>query len=229
MTERPILFSGPMVRALLAGTKTQTRRIVKPQPEWIESSGRWRWPIPKSKVVACDAVVTASREWWEYLRPEQYPYGAPGDRLWVRETWAQRGEMRSAIYRADAALAIGAYGCVRWRPSIFMPRWASRITLDVTAIRVERLQAITPDDAKAEGIQCSPIPGRGEVYSVAPHRKYCYENGKVIDAVEYAGPPTTRSPIRAYEALWDSINGTRDGCGWDANPWVWVVEFRRAS
>lgn len=216
MKERPILFSGPMVRALLAGTKTQTRRAVK--GEIAERDG-----VPTlngQPLVECPAVLG------------QCPYGAPGDRLWVRETWAPHDELAHRCgtegryyYRADDDRKYETDG--RWHPSIHMPRRVSRITLEVTGIRVERLQSITPDDAKAEGIQSSPIPGRGDVYLVAPHRKYCHEDGKVIDAAEYAGPSTTRSPVRAYEALWDSINGTRDGFGWDANPWVWVIEFTR--
>lgn len=126
---RPILFSAPMVRALLAGTKTQTRREVKRCGLWESTGGDGMRPMPE----AC-------------------PYGKAGDALWVRETWAQRGQMQAAIYKADEERSLGAYGAVRWTPSIHMPRWASRIMLYITGIRVEHLQSITLIDAKAEGV-----------------------------------------------------------------------------
>jgi hypothetical protein len=200
MTERPILFSGPMVCAILAGTKTQTRRVVMPQPDWIESSGRWRWPVPKSKVVSCTEVVTASREWWEYLLPEQCSY-ATGDRLWVRETWRVFGgreyeyqqEPRAVQYRADILDAI-EYLQAEWRPSIFMPRWACRLVLEVVAVRVERLQDISTKDAIAEG---------STIQDHARSKEWFF-------------------------TLWDSLNAKR-GYGCETNPWVWVIEFQRAA
>jgi len=207
--ERPILFSGPMVRAILAGTKSQTRRVVKPQPAFIESSGRWTWPIPKTKAAkgCCTSVCTASREWYEYLLPEQLPYGQPGDRLWVRETWRVFGgreyeyqqEQRAVKYRAELLDAI-EYLQAEWRPSIFMPRWACRLLLEVASVRAERLQAISEADAVAEG----------------------------VDAVTMADVPrqATWSRRDDYRQLWDSLNKAR-GYGWDVNPWVWVIEFKR--
>lgn len=212
MKERPILFSGPMVRAILEGRKTQTRRVVKPQPQMLELSGRLWWETPKGRM-----VHSASREWHEYLHDQDKPY-APGDRLWVRETWhpaARLGAEYLIEYKADesertvdagfegptptidAAISRNA-----WRPSIHMPRWASRLTLEVTGVRVERLQDITPDDARAEG---------------HPHT-----------------PGTERYPQDVHDEaardwfmdLWDDINAKR-GHTWVSNPWVWVVEFNR--
>ena len=172
MKERPILFSAPMVRALLAGTKTQTRRIIKPQHLAFFNQ---------------DAAAMLS-DWNE--RP--LPYGQPGDRLWVRETFGHFECNQhfkpgcNVYYRADG-------NCLElepWRPSIHMPRWASRITLEITSVRVERLQDISEADAIAEGVYTDPA---------CP----AYD---------------------AYAQLWDEINGLGS---WEANPWVWVIEFRR--
>jgi hypothetical protein len=175
--ERPILFSGPMVRAILDGQKTQTRRIVKPQPS-IEGQ--------EPHLVRC-------------------PYGVPGDRLWVRETWGEGGMTKPgdpASYAADWPDA----GAIRkWRPSIHMPRWASRIDLEVTAVRVERLQAITEEDARAEG---------------AAHR--IARGGDLSGALEGETPI---QHVAHFRDLWDSINGERTP--WASNPWVWVVSFKR--
>jgi hypothetical protein len=186
--ERPILFSAPMVRAILAGQKTQTRRVVKAR---------------KDPDFGCQMSPgeIAGDEHQERL----CPYGQPGDRLWVRETWAygthalsaSRDEDGPFVYAADAIL-FGAQGrlCDRWRPSIHMPRWASRITLEVTGVRVERLQDISVADAIAEGVvECNQ-----NLRGLEPCMEWRY----------------------AYEDLWGQINGQGS---WDANPWVWVVSF----
>lgn len=179
MKERPILFSGAMVRAILEGRKTQTRRVVKPQP-----------------------TITESRI-------------APGDHLWVRETWAYVGpgsgsdlpdcveERKNPAHHTPRNCWYAANGerGIRWTPSIHMPRWASRITLEVTGVRVERVQDITVEDAEREGCDQPDWP------------RY-YKGIVVFDARE------------AFAYLWDDINGPR-GHGWERNPWVWVVEFRR--
>lgn len=184
MKERPILFSAPMVRALLAGTKTQTRRVIKPRHLAFFNQ---------------DAAAMLS-DWNE--RP--LPYGKPGDRLWVRETWhdASSSLHSCALYRADGI----DLHWDKWTPSIHMPRRASRITLEITSVRVERLQEISIEDAKAEGAW-------GPDDSIAQ---------KVAD---YFGTDIfSANPRKAFQMLWESINGPDS---WAANPWVWAIEFRR--
>ncbi len=231
MIVRPILFSAPMVRALLAGTKTQTRRICKNK---IVSNG---YAFNKeSGHIYCHMdelppsadLMQAKHDgftgWW-YDGWEQFcPYGQPGDRLWVRETWAVRGlawgmkpSQAAEIASPDAwrYAADDTTGWQHgWKPSIHMPRAASRITLEIAGVRVERLQEISAADAIAEGI------------GIAPHHPGMYEavladNGKgsrIVCAVD--------DPTEAYRALWNMINGS---AAWDANPWVWVVEFKRCN
>lgn len=197
MKERPILFSAPMVRAILAGRKTQTRRIVKPQPSVIHRLYR-------------DASILTNLLFRRKDQTIRSPYGTIGDRLWVRETWAIHqcadSESERVHYRADCAT--GAEPCCpydgerikKWRPSIFMPRWASRITLEITEVRVQRLQAISEEDAAAEGVS-SPMPFKW--------RKDEWQN---------------ETPnIARFAALWESINGA---ASWAANPWVWAITFK---
>ena len=195
MTERPIIFSAPMVRAILAGTKTQTRRAVKLKP-WHQIEQRddgtlWPWMYDDDR---------ASDHW------VPCPHGQPGDRLWVREAHMDLGAC--CLYRADANAeqerALAAPG-QRWRSSIHMPRWASRITLDITGVRVERLQDISEGDAEAEGASEAPMP-MATMYSQAAVLRSRYREG--------------------YADLWESLHGPGS---WDANPWVWVVEFKRIT
>jgi hypothetical protein len=190
MKERPILFSGPMVRALLAGTKTQTRRIVKARDlEWMDVHQGLREPD----------------------NAERCPYGQPGgDRLYVRETWAAPhayDHLPPRLIPQDSRIHYAATedrGGLLWRPSIHMPRWASRITLEVTGVRVERLQDINEADARAEGITDGGCLNCGE-----PEPCNCA-----------APQPDARD---AFVHLWMSINGPDS---WAANPLVWVVEFK---
>ena len=194
MKEKPILFNASMVRAILDNRKTQTRRVIKSQPIG-----------PVEKLCACWSWAdTGSRD------PEfgghygfSCPHGKPGDRLWVRETFCLSGTM--PFYRADGDPQIK----VRWTPSIFMPRSASRITLEITDIRAERLQAISEADAIAEGIDRI-----GGEYSVEPWKNYLKDGNGYQKS----------TPQASYMTLWQSINGAES---WDSNPWVWVIEFRR--
>jgi hypothetical protein len=209
MKERPILFSGPMVRAILAGTKTQTRRVVKRQGDMEFDPadphyGPYWLAYAAGDLDGEDAKVRC-------------PYGVPGDRLWVRETWAENaGSAGGYLYRADhgdkcsgiATLALDraewVHYCDRWRPSIHMPRTASRILLEITDVRVERLQAISDADALAEGTM-------EWVNWDSPQAKASWAGNGA-----YAGG--------AFPRFWESINGAGS---WDANPRVWVVSFKR--
>ena len=209
MTERPILFSGPMVRAILEGRKTMTRRVFKPEniviDEYPGGGLRYRTYARKDGDLYETGVGSFSPgNWLHYC-----PYGVPGDRLWVKETWADEHPFDGQIlyrerdeYRAPE----------RWTPSIFLPRKYSRILLEVISVRVERVQDISEEDAIAEGM-IKWTPADRECWA-----HYEYEPG-------LAGRATAKG---AFWYLWDSINAKR-GFGWDANPFVWVVEFRRIS
>lgn len=209
MTERPILFSGTMVKAILDGRKTMTRRVVKPQPG--KQAGLWR--------SECEWLSGECAFIDPQLDPPEYfltcPYGIPGDRLWVRETWADfdvdGDDPRRVVYRVSASDADGLVGGykVKWRPSIFMPRWASRVTLEIEAVRVERVQEITEADAMAEGCEEAEC-------------KFCADP----QGVQGAHCNCDEGYRESFRALWDSINAKR-GYGWDVNPWVWVIQFRR--
>jgi hypothetical protein len=210
--ERPILFSSPMVRAILAGTKTQTRRVIPDAPDGatsagvIESStadnGLWSWLSGDPK--DADTWVAVGENW-------RCPYGIPGDRLWVRETWKENIPPSGWIYRATDAAGLDPRDERPWRPSIFMPRAASRITLEVTEVRVLRLQEISEPDALAEGFVRGHATGR-----------VALEHGGF-----HIGPvwPNARA---AYEECWDDLNLKR-GYGWATNPWVWAITFRRVQ
>ena len=234
--ERPILFSGPMVRAILDGCKTQTRRVLKPQPtekpdgrwSWIASSSergeqgkfQYSWPDPDG-----NAFTIRGREQAVRVR---CPYGSVGERLWVRESHAiytdaftrEKGD-EVVLYRADSSAYwnMTPYAHIeaefnplrdtsdyepKWTPSIHMPRWASRLSLEIVRVGIERLQDISEADAYAEGV------------TIPDHYKFV-SNGR----------PEDRNEARVtYESLWESINGPGS---WSANPWVWVIEFKRSS
>ncbi len=203
MKERPILFSGPMVQAILAGQKAQTRRVVKPQP--LHKWGSGVSSLHHSDYFSAHVELPGERE-YKWIR---CPYGKSGDHLWVRETHTfgdTDGETWADVYYRDethqrrtcsmqAAETVAQWvedreadgdGGDNWRPSIHMPRWASRITLEITGIRIQRLSEISHADGKAEG----------------------------FDSLD------------GFALLWDRINKKR-GYGWHANPWVWAVEFKR--
>lgn len=191
MKERGMIFNGEMVRAILDGRKTQTRRTVKPQPD---EDGL-------AKVTNGPWVDTSERNY-------RCPFGAAGDRIWVRETWARYNidqNSHDIAYRATTPEDWPEDG--RWRPSIHMPRWASRILLEITNVRVERLNAISEEDARAEGIIDGGCLNCGE-----PEPCGC------------ANPEPDATDAFAY--LWQSIYGQEN---WNANPWVWVISFKRVE
>ncbi len=219
---RPIPFSAPMVQALLEGRKSQTRRMVKPQPTkdansmgWVHSSsdrtreGRFLWlQGARSEVIKC-------------------PFGKVGDVLWVRETLQLKCLVPTnlnsssnlevaAIYKTNPDKAFVWKGNAKreYIPSIHMPRWASRLTLEITAIKVERLQDISEENAIAEGVIFeSNVPATLE--GIPLHRHYVpIGKGEVISGWDAQD---------CYGNLWESLNG-KDS--WDANPWVWVIEFK---
>ena len=202
MKEKPILFSGPMIRAILANTKTQMRRIFKPDRMTWDANGRYTtYAMRGGELSITGSGPFKPSSWLHYC-----PYGQPGgDRLYVRETWAAPhayDHLPPRLIPQDARIHYAATedrGGLLWRPSIHMPRHASRITLEVTGVRVERLQDIDLADALAEGIS---------------------DTGALI--LDSAGNEQG-GPIAEYAVLWDQING--DG-SWESNPWVWVVEFK---
>ena len=203
MKERPILFNGAMVRALLDGRKTQTRHIYKNQ----------KHPDTGCDMAACELVREP-----QHVIDRASPYGASGDQLWVRETWKTDASLncKSPVafckwpvqYDADGAiLKCGSfYGNTdgKTRASTHMPRWASRIMLEIVSVRVERLQDINEADARAEGVAGEPCD----------HKRLSCEDIGCCD-------PTARG---MYGALWDQINGAGT---WAANPWVWCVKFKK--
>lgn len=221
MRSRPILFSAPMVRALLDGTKTQTRRIVTPAPDWgtpgpccVETPEGWQGPF--------DYGVWAHEGDRSDGDMRRCRYGRPGDLLYVRETWAHvpvrghsggQGDDMGAIYRADGDDAFDRMPdewdfMGKWTPSIHMPRWASRLTLRLTNVRVERLQDISEADAQAEGIEWNP-----RLDPVGPCKW-----GSVVEPGK-----GFNSPVFAFEELWRSMNGPES---WEENPWVWALTFK---
>ena len=205
MSERPILFSAPMVRAILEGRKSQTRRVVNPQPV---------------NPVGDPGFSPAEDVWrWDHENVRVCPYGAPwGDRLWVRETWTGTWcyEEMHLAYAADGsertlevpdvpqdyALPKAAIKPGAWVTPLFMPRWASRLTLEITDVRVQRVQEISEEDAQAEGVEAERWVKIGG------------ENGA--------------SYRMGFRSIWDHINAKR-GYSWQSNPWVWAVSFRRVA
>lgn len=206
MIERPILMNGAMVRATLDGTKTQTRRIVKSQPPaghvwvgWCASSthradeGKAVWAVDDGALMRDVHRVAC-------------PYGQPGDRLWVRESYADIG--CRLTFRAD--VDDGAHCKVRkWTPSIHMFRADSRILLEIVSVRVERLQDISDADIQNEGIDMDALAEAQDRYDV------------VCGGTGAAGRATLRT---AWRDLWESTGGD-----WDANPWLWAISFKRVT
>lgn len=250
MKEHPILFSGPMIRALLDGRKTQTRRPVTDR----NSRGNLRasellisdprvfvdgGPSPAGNAgpylhVPINCAAMCARHGWSEgdcdpaVRERLYPVYEVGDRLWVRETHVYLCDPFQILpqvgYRADRAQrrvenfpdGVTVFNEEKpdrwhWRPSIFMPRWASRITLEITDIRAERLQEISEEDARAEGVERGSLPEDST------------ESDGALNAECGYFPP--RSYAGGFCQLWDSLNAKR--APWESNPWVWVLSFRR--
>ncbi len=210
MKERPILFSTEMVKAILDDRKTQTRRVIKPQPE--KGRSYFGWIMPERNHIAF-GYENRIFSW------HKFPYGQPGDVLWVRETFRKsdfpdyegKYEFKANCNNPDANYNNGI-----WKPSIHMPKAAARIWLEITDVKVERVQDISYNDAIAEGIESWPSPihkGR------TSYQDYLDPGKPGIDC-----PCVT--PYFSYFSLWSKINGTES---WDANPWVWVITFKVLS
>ena len=221
--EHPIIFSGSMIRAILDGSKSQTRRVISPQPVDEDECGPYI-QVPEVTDWGCGETLTFMGR-----KHIKCPYGVPGDMLWVRETFViedtgdygppnplpedrpvriEGDDIEGEIYLIPHYRATepephivpwdridGCDDTTRWHPSIHMPRWASRISLTVKDVRVERVQDISEEDARDEGVEFAP-----------------------------AGPGNCTNYVIGFADLWDSINARR-GYGWDVNPWVWRVEF----
>ena len=218
--ERPVIFSGNMIRAILEGRKRQTRRVMKPQPpEYEPSPSKWpdKHPGPYIDEYADSGVWC----WWspdDRMGPEvgRCPYGRPGDRLWCKEThffagyphWSDLPHKRKPV-QVDGEWQLSTQCCyyregfdrshsTRWRPSIYMPRWASRLTLEVKRVWPQRVQDITEEDAIAEGYDCSGMQ-----------------------------PACDDAARMWFRTLWDSLHAKHPERMWQANPYVWAIEFRR--
>ncbi|UGQ37929.1 hypothetical protein LSO07_08630 [Janthinobacterium sp. PLB04] len=207
--EGPMLFSAPMVRALLDGSKKQTRRIMKPQPVPIPGEpGKHWWPSN-----AAQSMMRVEDGFQKHpgIFDDACPHGQPGNRIWVRETFCldDDGHEEWPVFRADGAKLPQRQPTrkpARWTPSIHMPRAASRILLEIVSVRVERLNDCSEADALAEGVKAEPCDHV---------RLSCEEIG--------CCGPTAKG---MYAALWDHINGAG---AWADNPWVWVIEFKRVT
>lgn len=222
MKEYPILFSGAMVRAILEGRKTQTRRVIKPQPRLVDSW--WEWPIPGRRVTpgSCIGWKGGSSGPVGHLFP-YCPYGYPGSRLWIREKFCY--SPTGHIHYAATDQALGP-----WKPSIHMPRFASRITLEITWLRAERLQDISEEDAIAEGVESIDNERDEHDWKICPNcgGTRLYVSGGLDGATFDTDCQECDTHKKRFRYLWDSINKAR-GFGWDTNPWVWVIEFRKVE
>ena len=249
--ERPILVAQPLINPILDGSKTQTRRIIKPAPSWVEipqmygGGGIWAWQRNKAN------LEIHPDDW-----PRFCPYGRPGDRLWVRETWQHvhghdeyeswelphiKSFVVDGVLSSPALLTKPTFGKTwykadqwaqeyhkedqecgnkwNWRPSIHMPRWASRILLEITSVRVERLQDISPSDAMAEGFKkITKDNGITWKYGMAD-----FDGLPGEDDMGWCWREWDTDPIEAYRKLWESLNGPGS---WEKNPWLWCLEFR---
>lgn len=228
MKERPIIFNTTMVKAIIDGRKTQTRRLVKPQPKFFkgEAGGHWWRCTHVHSMVRVEDELLNPGEYYKGFIDEVNPFGKKGDRLWVRETFCigtieeedhyqgspkplyvhQDGDPKQyPIYKEYCLRDNISIDDVLWKPSIHMPRSASRILLEITKIRIERLNQISSQDAVQEGLLKLPASGR-----------YVVNRGD-----QYFGA-ASNNPCEVFKWLWESIYGSSS---WELNPWVWVVEF----
>jgi hypothetical protein len=261
-SEKPIIFSSEMVKAILEGRKSQTRRVLQIQPILAMAYEDEQYQKTAGKHWTCYGARKIRAAWPEHGEPQWdddfCPYGKPGDRLWVRETFEHSGygaiddiEIR---YSADGHVEYmrvcetdRKYRTNSWkkRPAIHMPRWASRLTLEILKVRVERVQDISEEDAKAEGAlsfllahcsMCHETFPDGDVVikksgaDICPRcdaaNFTCAFNGEYECACGYQP-----DAVEHFEYLWDKINSKRQGgkYAWNKNPWVWVEEFRRVK
>ncbi len=205
MKSHPMLFTGPMIRAILEGRKTMTRRVMKPQPDSHSFQGWW-YPEKGHK----KALHYANKTHLRHSLARDFAPIQPGDTIWCRETHFYCLGSDSTIYKADTDKRgeslqdnVGTMNPekLRWKPSIHMPRWACRLKLEVVSVRVERVQDITDEDAIAEGVV----------------KHYFAQDGVLANDEGMYRP--------VFKSLWNSINAAR-GFGWDNNPYVWVYEFK---
>lgn len=249
MTERGMIFNAEMVRAILDGRKTQTRRIMKPQPEPCPRGGHW-WPSNVFKTMLhVEEEMQNGKGGWGGLVGDACPFGDVGDRIWVREAYrfpaslddispTGVGEMAVAtgyrkpwaptFYEFTGTFSDGWKGfetppkvsdAGKLRPSIHMPRWASRILLEITDVRVERQNAISPEDAESEGLERTNFTGFGDEPGLPSYP----EPDVYFDPLK---KQWKEYPPEAFAGLWESIYGEGS---WQANPWVWVIEFKRVE
>lgn len=226
MKETGIIMSGSQIPAILGGRMTQTRRVVEPQPYLRDTTNIHREPIKFWAWLKGNEYET----WPEHMKRqdlvEHCPYGQAGDRLWVRETckiggtYGKKLEKVSVLYRADDCLkyeilhyqsGLLLASDKGWRPSIHMPKWACRLWLEITEARVEQINQISEEDAIAEGMSCEYV-----LNHVLPH----YESGERYISANYYP--------EVFRQFWNSLNAKR-GYGWDMNPWVWVLSFKRGE
>ncbi|HGP4154511.1 TPA: hypothetical protein ACLMQJ_002726 [Yersinia enterocolitica] len=217
MNEKPILFNSEMVNAILSGRKTQTRRIISEKTLHLFGVA--------ASAGECHLIEMCDQRSQSFYA-EFCPLGKPGDQLWVREAFATGLCTKSTLaYRATHKtedLEEGWGETIKWTPSIHMPRWASRINLLITSVRVERLNDISEQDAMAEGITAKEViietryEGGGHVEITAERFFFVGGDDEGYESAE-----------EAFAELWDSIYGQKEGENWQANPWVWVIEFER--
>ena len=244
--ERPIIFSAPMIRAILDGRKTQTRRAVKRPSGGLSTVAKFcvKGTAYPDLYAWVDGHPDDIETWGVVGEPMRCPYGEPGDRLWVRETWSPDHAAFyphfPVVYRADGTVsdwqiekgtvespeAGGERFPFRWRSPIHMPRWASRITLEITGVRVERLNDISTNDAYAEGVRIGDKCSN----SWECESDSSFGIGSFRDDLSKAagGRPWKECwcLVPAYRALWESIHGEGS---WARNEWVWAIEFKRVE